>query len=69
MIKPGLSFIFTSPYDQHADRVGQRAVVVTEVDRSTFDFGEVGPMFTIRFEDGTEISAWPEEIDPSLLGA
>lgn len=63
-IVPGLQFIFTSPYEQYAERRGQKAVVIDEVNPYSFDYDEVGAMYTIRFEDGTEISAWPEEIPP-----
>ena len=54
---------FTTPFEQHADRRGQgfRVLrVITEPDE-THD-AEVLPMYRIRFEDGFEIDAWPEEV-------
>lgn len=59
MIYEGLRFTFESPFEQYKHRIGQSAVVVEE----TFDHDdEVGPMYRIRFDDGEEIDAWPEEI-------
>jgi hypothetical protein len=58
---------FQTPYDQHADRNGQSYTFVrsiTEPDESHDT--EVLPMHVIRFADGTEIEAWPEEVtDPN----
>lgn len=54
---------FRSPYDQHADRNGQPFTLIrsiTEPDDKHDE--EVLPMHVIRFEDGTEIEAWPEEV-------
>lgn len=66
-IQPGLEFGFTSPYDQHADRIGQLATVISQVDPKTYDYDECGPLYLVRFADGTEIEAWPEEIDSELM--
>lgn len=63
-ITTGQTFIFTSPYEQYADRIGQAATVVGEVDHSRLDHEETGPLYEVRFDDGTIIEAWPEEIDP-----
>lgn len=54
---------FASPYDQYRDRVGQAFTHVRTIDQpdATHD-EEVLPMHVIRFEDGTEIEAWPEEV-------
>lgn len=64
----GDSFTFTSPYDQHADRIGQQATVTRHYteDDDQHDISEVGPMYGIRFADGTEIEAWPEEVTPEV---
>lgn len=54
---------FKSPYEQYANRVGQEFELVrtiTEPD-ATHD-AEVLPMYVIRFADGEEIEAWPEEV-------
>lgn len=54
---------FTSPYDQYADRRGQHFTVVGKVDPASYDYDECGIMYHIRFDDGTEIQAWPEEVE------
>lgn len=54
---------FHTPYEQYADREGQEFELVrtiTEPD-ATHD-AEVLPMYVIRFSDGVEIEAWPEEV-------
>jgi hypothetical protein len=63
----GRDFVFTSPYEQYADRIGQKAVVLGEIPHDSFDYDECGPLYMIRFYDGAKIEAWPEEIDPSLM--
>lgn len=55
---------FKSPYDQHADRIGQEFTVIrtiTEPD-ATHD-EEALPMYVIQFSDGVQIEAWPEEVE------
>ena len=55
---------FVTPFEQHADRRGQAFDIIgkiTEPD-ATHD-AEVLPMYRIRFADGTEIEAWPEEVE------
>ena len=52
---------FQSPFDQYAERNGQTFQIVRELDDSERD-PEVGVMYLIRFSDGTEIHAWPEEV-------
>jgi hypothetical protein len=56
MIPVGSQFVFHGPYDQFADRKGQTATVVAHIT-------EDGPMYTIRFGDGFETEAWPEEVE------
>lgn len=54
---------FASPYEQHRDRVGQRFSPVRVIDAPDASHdSEALPMYVIRFEDGTEIEAWPEEV-------
>ena len=55
---------FHTPYEQFADRIGQKFTILREITEpdDTHD-AEVLPMYVIRFEDGHEIEAWPEEID------
>ncbi len=55
--------MFTTLYEQHKGRIGQAFTIVrtiTEPDE-THD-AEVLPMYVIRFSDGVEIEAWPEEV-------
>lgn len=54
---------FETPFDQYRSRDGQEATYLGDVDPTTFDFEETGPLHVIRFDDGEEIQAWPEEID------
>ncbi len=58
---------FDSPYEQHRDRIGQPFTLVRTIDEpdETHD-REVLPMYLIRFADGVEIEAWPEEVDADL---
>jgi hypothetical protein len=69
MIPIGATFTFRTPYDQHRDRDGQQATVVRHYteDDADHDITEVGPMYRIRFADGTEIEAWPEEVEPETI--
>jgi len=52
---------FTTPYSQYADREGQPFAVIRQLSDKKRD-PEVGVLYLIRFEDGTEIHAWPEEV-------
>lgn len=52
---------FWTPYDQYRDRMGQRFTILRELTDQEKD-PEVGRMYKIRFADGTEIDAWPEEL-------
>lgn len=77
MIRAGQTFTFTTPYTlgptgwDDADflaRVGTEAEVLGLVDPASYDAEEVGPMYLIRFTaDGVPMTAWPEEVDPSLI--
>jgi len=53
--------IFKTPYDQYKEYDGQRCVVLRELTDQERD-PEVGTMYRIRFNDGQEIDAWPEEL-------
>jgi hypothetical protein len=55
---------FTSPYVQYTDRIGQTFHVIDIITTpdETHD-AEVLPMYRIRFSDGVEIEAWPEEVE------
>jgi hypothetical protein len=54
---------FTTPYEQHKEREGQKIEVLAIISESdkTHDV-EVLPMYKVRFSDGVEIEAWPEEL-------
>lgn len=55
---------FKSVYSQYRDRNGQTFTHVMTIDKpdSTHDVESL-PMYVIRFNDGTEIEAWPEEVE------
>jgi hypothetical protein len=57
--------IFSTPYEQYAEREGQHCVVVREINEPDEQHdAEVLPMYVICFDDGEEIEAWPEEVWP-----
>ena len=58
---------FTAKYDQHAERNGQTFTVLGAVDPKTYDADDCGPMYSIRFADGAEIEAWPEEVESARV--
>lgn len=54
---------FTTPFEQYAAREGQPCEVLRWVTDPDADHdAEVLPMAVIRFADGVEIEAWPEEV-------
>lgn len=65
MIPVGKEFIFHGPYEELRDRIGTKAIVIGHITENTpeVNFDEVGPMYTIRFEDGLQTEAWPEEVE------
>ena len=63
----GKTGTFAAKYDQHAERNGQTFTVLGAVDPSTYDADECGEMFTIRFADGVQIDAWPEEVESARV--
>lgn len=67
-IRVGMKGTFVSPYEQYAERNGQNyeVVKVFDEDDDEHDISEVGVMYRIRFDDGEEIEAWPEELFPPL---
>ena len=52
---------FDSPFEQYEDRIGQRFTVIGKVDVTPNDPGSQ-ELYRIRFADGAEIEAWPEEV-------
>ena len=77
MIRAGLRFTFFSPYrggpvgwtdEAFAARIGTEAEVLGLAPEDDYDRDEVGDMYEIRFlADGRHMTAWPEEIDPTLI--
>jgi hypothetical protein len=59
----GKAGTFVAKYDQYAERNGQSFTVLGAVDPKTYDAEECGTMYSIRFADGAEIEAWPEEVE------
>lgn len=53
---------FWTPYEEFASRIGQPFEVLGEVGDDRKD-PEVGRMWRIRFPDGFETDAWPEEVE------
>lgn len=62
----GKTGTFAAKFDQHAERNGQQFTVLGAVNPSTFDEAECGEMFVIRFADGVQIEAWPEEVESAM---
>ena len=66
----GEKVCFQSPYetmDNPGDMLtedfnGKTCTVLNLVDPDTYDAFEVGPMFRVKFDDGTEATCWPEEL-------
>lgn len=54
--------VFESPYDQLREHNGKPYTLVGQLPFEDYDFDDCGPLFLIRFEDGTEVEAWPEEL-------
>ena len=63
----GKTGTFAAKYDQHAERNGQTFTVLGTVDPATYDAEECGTMYCIRFADGAEIEAWPEEVETAKV--
>lgn len=62
----GKTGAFAAKFDQHAERDGQTFTVLGAVDPKTYDATECGEMFSIRFTDGVQIEAWPEEVQSAM---
>lgn len=62
---------FVSPFDQYARYIGKRFTVLGPDKESSKDLDDFEYTYKIRFKDGTEITAWGEEVcvadpDPPL---
>ncbi len=56
---------FRAVYEQYAERDGQPFEFVREASEDERD--DRGPMYHVRFSDGTEIVGWPEEVCVDLV--
>lgn len=73
LLPTGTVFEFHSPYQygptdmpeaEFAARKGTPATVVAHITEAGPDTDEeVLPLYRVRFEDGREIDAWPEEVE------
>lgn len=55
---------FLPTYDEYEERHGEEFEVLHKLTPEEVgpDYEEVGDMYLIRFADGTEVNAWPEEV-------
>lgn len=53
---------FESPFNDVAEHLGKSFEVLRPLTDEEKDTEKVGDMYRIRFFDGIEIDAWPEEI-------
>ena len=53
---------FLSPYTQYQHFNGAECVITRAMDPESYDCKDVGPMYMIRFINGEEIQAFPEEL-------
>ena len=58
------AMLFNSPYDQYKHLNGKLCILLKthKEERPDFEYSECGDMHSVKFEDGTEINAWPEEL-------
>lgn len=56
-----LAATFWTPFDEYAEKIGQRFDVIRRVGEEDCDLCAL-PQWHIMLEDGTEIDAYPEEI-------
>lgn len=64
----GRKGVFAAKYDQYAERNGQTFTLLGVVDPNSYDSEDCGEMFHIRFADGIEVQAWPEEVESAVIG-
>ena len=54
---------FNTPFEQYRIHDGKTCTLVRTIVESDDDHDEESlPMHVVRFDDGTEIEAWPEEL-------
>ena len=55
---------FDTRHSQHADRIGESFDVVRRIVAPDAEHDlDALPMYRIRFRDGAEIDAWPDEVE------
>jgi hypothetical protein len=54
--------IFSTVLDQHQHLSGREVEVIEPVNPATYDQYEVGTLWIVRFDDGTELQAWENEL-------
>lgn len=64
----GFAKKFWSPFGDHKERFGKSFEVIGRCSKKDSDLSSL-PMWNIKFEDGTVIGAYPEEIIPSEMKA
>lgn len=63
-LEVGVRTVFRTPYEQYSAHDGKACEVIRVISEPDDQHdAECLPMFGIRFDDGTEIEAWPEEIN------
>ena len=66
-IQNGTEFVFSSPYEQYKNRIGNKAKVISAITDPKVVHWESAPLYLIEFEDGEQIHAHPEEVKPELI--
>jgi hypothetical protein len=62
LINPTIATTFWTPYTDHADKIGKEFLLITEKNKDTYDYEEVGDMYIIEFDGAVLIEAYPEEV-------
>ena len=58
---------FTTRHVQYIDYIGQPFEVLQRIDAPSIKYdADILPMYRIRFRDGKEIDAWPDEVEESV---
>ena len=62
--KVGAKGFFRTPYEQYKEKDGFpfEIVKIFDKDDNTHDISEVGIMYLVKFSNGEQIEAWPEEL-------
>lgn len=66
--KEGFSKTFWTPYEDEAQHIGKKFKVLQRTPEERNDLCTL-PLWDIEFEDGLQLTAYPEEIIPSEIKA